>query len=709
MAYEVFDDVAFYWFLQVLLGLVLLPSTIYEIHEFCSKMVPKKAEEKIKVLPKYLSKREMQEQKNDVWSLRTIAVCALWVLFLLLLLQLPKFHNQTLTDFNPYEILELEPGSDMRSVKRAYRKMSLKWHPDKNKNNMEEAEQMFIMVNKAYSTLTDDKTRENFEKYGNPDGFQGESVTIGLPSFLTRKSNELKVLIVYFFSMVILVVVVGTWWRWSTRFHKSGVLNDTNFLFWNRLKPKLNLRSCKEVLAGSDEFRELELMMENLTEDQKEDMMTLKESTNTNWNTKDNSLYPKYAMTLLDAHLTDTEVPVALKAMSTYVLKEAPKLLDVMIDMTLQRQFINTGSSLLELKQRVVQGRVNPKSLEQLPYYQVYSDRFDKVLPKHKLKHLCDVTRLSGEELDGLLKDLELTEDEAKNFVLGLQMFPDIQVQHCVRTYDEDNIVHGDLVTVTVTVTRLERDEKKTDFTFDEVMEPPEKKRKNQGTKDYSADDDLSFVDSSIDSKRRIKLRNYESPIVHTLYPFQMREKWVAILDGPIIGVVHTKAIPALVESETIDFNFRARQPGSHKVRLQLKCDSYFGVDQERFITFKVEPNRQEEEESEEEADYEIPDDVQAEPEYYWYYLWGESIWELLLTLFLLYFMFLILISSKFGQTNVQPYINKVSNVTTPLYNQYASPYVNATFNKLETLTTRLSSVFQGDEVEEDDFIHDEF
>ena len=35
-------------------------------------------------------------------------------------------------DFNPYEILEVEKGADMRTIKRAYRKMSLKWHPDKN-------------------------------------------------------------------------------------------------------------------------------------------------------------------------------------------------------------------------------------------------------------------------------------------------------------------------------------------------------------------------------------------------------------------------------------------------------------------------------------------------------------------------------------------------------------------------------------------------
>ena len=116
-----------------------------------------------------------------------------------------------------------------------------------------------------------------------------------------------------------------------------------------------------------------------------------------------------------------------------------------------------------------------------------------------------------------------------------------------------------------------------------------------------------------------------------------------------------------------------------------------------------------EEEESEEGDDYEIPENIDEPPEYYWYYLWGENIWELLLTLFLLYFLFLILISSKFGQTHVQPYVDKVSNVTTPLYNQYVSPYVNMTMDKLETLTTSLSSVFESDEDQEDDFIHDEF
>ena len=54
---------------------------------------------------------------------------------------------------------------------------------------------------KAYEVLTDDATRENYEKYGNPDGYHGTSVTIGLPSWLTNKDNELAILVAYFLAV----------------------------------------------------------------------------------------------------------------------------------------------------------------------------------------------------------------------------------------------------------------------------------------------------------------------------------------------------------------------------------------------------------------------------------------------------------------------------------------------------------------------------
>ena len=68
------------------------------------------------------------------------------------------------------------------------------YHPDKNAGDAT-AQDMFIKVAKAHEVLTDEATRENYEKYGNPDGYHGTSVTIGLPSWLTNKENELAILV----------------------------------------------------------------------------------------------------------------------------------------------------------------------------------------------------------------------------------------------------------------------------------------------------------------------------------------------------------------------------------------------------------------------------------------------------------------------------------------------------------------------------------
>jgi len=62
-------------------------------------------------------------------------------------------------------------------------------------------------------TLTDETTRENYEKYGNPDGYQGTSVTIGLPSFLSNKENEKVVLVVYAFVLFLIPLLALMWWR----------------------------------------------------------------------------------------------------------------------------------------------------------------------------------------------------------------------------------------------------------------------------------------------------------------------------------------------------------------------------------------------------------------------------------------------------------------------------------------------------------------
>lgn len=131
------------------------------------------------------------------------------VLLIFCFAQTSKF--QEIQVFDPFEILEIPKDAENRAIKKAFRKLSLMYHPDKNRHNPLPAAAKFQQITKAYEALTDELARSNWEKYGNPDGPGTMQVAIGLPKFLLESENSIGVLIGSFVMILVLIPGVFFW------------------------------------------------------------------------------------------------------------------------------------------------------------------------------------------------------------------------------------------------------------------------------------------------------------------------------------------------------------------------------------------------------------------------------------------------------------------------------------------------------------------
>lgn len=459
----------FFYFLLSFLALVLIPTTIYT-WPWKKKEVKRKDQCQCPDCIKKHAIIASSEPYKNVKALFTKLLIILgWLALAYLAYRVSQFDYE-MSNFDPYEILGIPPESSQADIKKAYRKLSVILHPDKETGD----EKAFMKLSKAYQALTDEEARKNWEKYGNPDGPGAMSFGIALPSWIVEKENSVWVLGLYaLVFMVALPIAVGTWWYRSIRFSGDKVLLDTAqmyFYFFHKT-PHMALKRVIMILAASLEFdkRHNSEVVERLS-DNDEVPALIRKLPNLNEKCKEHPLCRLYsikARAILHAHLSRMTLnPDTLDVDRQFIVKKCPYLIQEMVSCVHQLVMlayarriprlpnIETIENCMKLSPMVIQGLWEFKSpLLQLPYFT--EDLLHFIMKKKHVKNLQQFAQLKPEESRQLLKNLSDFEYDNVMKVLGKMPLIDFSIRCEVIDDENTNVVTaGAIVTVTVTLVR---------------------------------------------------------------------------------------------------------------------------------------------------------------------------------------------------------------------------------------------------------------
>ncbi|RXN00062.1 Translocation protein SEC63-like [Acipenser ruthenus] len=412
----------FFYFLTSFVGLIVIPATYY-----------------------------FWPRDQNAATIEKVALLLGWALFLFLAYKVSKIDREY-QEYNPYEVLSLDPGASISEIKRQYRLLSLKFHPDKGGDEV-----MFMRIAKAYAALTNEESRNNWQKYGNPDGPQATSFGIALPAWIVDQKNSM----------------LGTWWYRSIRYSGDQILINTTQLFMHFMykTPNMNMKRLGMVLTAAFEFDPRNNKEATIRPtDNTEVPQLIRDLGNINVKKKEPPFcypYSLKARVLMLSHLARMEVSENTEEDQRFVVRKIPALLQEMINVGCQLTVMaNSRGGLhvprlvsiencMKLSQMIVQGLQESKSpLLQLPHFEEEHLRYC-VSKKYKVRSILDLVSLKDSDRRSMLRFLGEEKYDEVMAVLG--SFPNITVDIKLQVLDDEdshNITAGSIVTVTVTLTR---------------------------------------------------------------------------------------------------------------------------------------------------------------------------------------------------------------------------------------------------------------
>ncbi|CAJ1460052.1 unnamed protein product [Effrenium voratum] len=379
-----YDDTAFYYFVVSVLTCVAVPWTLGFIYSFAqlghdadseyprrsasfgSKLRYCSTSAMVEKVEKYRREaRRFTAKTGLIYLAQAVVLCVMWAMIFGTMTQLG--YEKEIQKFDPFEILDVLPGASPSQIKRAYRKLSLSFHPDKNPDDPLAASR-FIQITKAFQALTDEIAKRNWEKFGNPDGPQTTKVGIGLPRFLLEKENHLMILCSFFFVIVILVPMTFIcYYQNSRNFAVNGVMVETLQFLGFYIGESNRAKHGPELLAACAESRSMGTRPWDNTHIKKLGGHVIEHK-------KRVFTFPAVMKNqyLIWAHMQRkrSQMTPELCADLDELLKHSMKVTQAMIEVACMREWFGTAQGMIEFRRCLVQALdIKTSQLLQIPHF----------------------------------------------------------------------------------------------------------------------------------------------------------------------------------------------------------------------------------------------------------------------------------------------------------------------------------------------------